>query len=482
MKNAKQNNIFIILLIIVVAFSSVFFAGSACVAYAEDTVEYSDVLSDLHRDSNFDESAYPEDIDDYSISLIQIAEGVDGDVFVYVYQPSASSRNLLATGLNISIVHDTPEDLWWKGLELCNSNGVFYKYKILDFKQPDSDIRYYYISSIFRKVDKYCDEPLLNGNTQSDIGYEVGKEYAFCTKDGKRQVECRIFETIEITDKFVGFVRYDDGYYGFYNGACDSHFVAFNTDKPMDKLLEAKVQYSKQIVDHNTGLFGAVDYYKYGKKSTDNYVNLEYTQSYKSENQGLFADSYEWDRIQTIDEFMSEVECTDNLYSGAVLDVTVAHTITDEAKETLKNMKWVLRFTETSLVESGTWASQTTEFTQVGDVTILRLKFEYDGVVYDLGVVDNKQTGSSEPINPDWNKPFGGDLTVTITEKGKETLNKILIIIICIAVVVLLIPVFKAIYQHKKSKRKEYSSPKRSSSSTRKSNNKKPNKKTSKKR
>ena len=33
----------------------------------------------------------------------------------------------------------------------------------------------------------------------------------------------------------------------------------------------------------------------------------------------------------------------------------------------------------------------------MSDVTILRLKFETDGVVYNLGVVDNKQTSSVIP-------------------------------------------------------------------------------------
>ena len=35
----------------------------------------------------------------------------------------------------------------------------------------------------------------------------------------------------------------------------------------------------------------------------------------------------------------------------------------------------------------------------VGNVTILRLKFETDGITYNLGVIDNKQTGSTEPSN-----------------------------------------------------------------------------------
>lgn len=38
-------------------------------------------------------------------------------------------------------------------------------------------------------------------------------------------------------------------------------------------------------------------------------------------------------------------------------------------------------------------------YTLVGDVTILRLKFETDGITYNLGVIDNKQSGSDTPIN-----------------------------------------------------------------------------------
>ena len=39
------------------------------------------------------------------------------------------------------------------------------------------------------------------------------------------------------------------------------------------------------------------------------------------------------------------------------------------------------------------------EATIVGNVTILRLKFETDGITYNLGVIDNKQTESREPSN-----------------------------------------------------------------------------------
>ena len=35
----------------------------------------------------------------------------------------------------------------------------------------------------------------------------------------------------------------------------------------------------------------------------------------------------------------------------------------------------------------------------VGDVTILSLKFEHLGKTFNLGVIDNKQTGSGKPVN-----------------------------------------------------------------------------------
>ena len=39
--------------------------------------------------------------------------------------------------------------------------------------------------------------------------------------------------------------------------------------------------------------------------------------------------------------------------------------------------------------------------TYVSDVTLLRLEFDYDGEVYNLGVVSNTQSGSNKPSNKD---------------------------------------------------------------------------------
>ena len=60
-------------------------------------------------------------------------------------------------------------------------------------------------------------------------------------------------------------------------------------------------------------------------------------------------------------------------------------------------MQWILRFTETDYtVSTGSVVSMFG--TEVSEVTILRLYFETDGKLYNLGVVDNKTTGSNNPF------------------------------------------------------------------------------------
>ena len=114
----------------------------------------------------------------------------------------------------------------------------------------------------------------------------------------------------------------------------------------------------------------------------------------------MFAKSYSWKRIASVRDFLAE-EQTETLYSGAVINVTSGNSFTDEAKTELQKQKWVLRFKETdySVTYHKNSSLYVTDGTLVGDVTILRLKFVTDGITYNLGVVDNKQTGGTDPVN-----------------------------------------------------------------------------------
>ena len=318
------------------------------VARAE-SITYSEVLDDLKKDTSFDPDNYPSKADDYSLQVIQLAESVNKELFVYVYQPSGKAKNFKASSINISTtINDSISYLNYK-LELLNSNSVFYKYKVSGLTVKDESVRYYAISSIYRPFDESIDKQASGGNTITEVNYAVNKQYCFGEINGKPYVNCVDIETIVVTDKFVGFVRYKDGF-KLYVGACDSHFVAFNTDKPIDKLLEADVYYTTQSYDWSSTPFVGVKE-TFGDKA-DKYAYLKYTDKVEHTGGGLFAGTYKWDRIQTIDDFIKG-ENRENIYHGAVLDVKTSSKLTDEALTELKGKKWVLRFAETSYSLSG---------------------------------------------------------------------------------------------------------------------------------
>ena len=73
------------------------------------------------------------------------------------------------------------------------------------------------------------------------------------------------------------------------------------------------------------------------------------------------------------------------------------------------------------------------ETTMVGNVTILRLKFETDGITYNLGVIDNKQTGGTEPIQKPSNSV--GSTEFFINASGKNILAIVLIALLVLALI-----------------------------------------------
>lgn len=420
----------VMLLAFVLGISAVITAAQVpVIAKAESTVTYTNVLEDLQRDGSFFKDNYPEKATDYSLQIIQLAESSDKELFVYVYQPSGQLKGLVASSINISTTINDAVSYHNYKLELLNADGVFFKYKVSDFVVKEDAVRYYAITSVYRKWDKTIDPATGNDNTVTEVNYNVSKQYAFGTINGKPYVNCVDIDTIVVTDKFVGFVRYENGF-TLYNSACDSHFVAFNMDKPIDKLLEADVYYTTQSYNWNwTAFVGEKE--TFGTKQ-DNYSYLKYTDKVEHTGEGWFAGTYKWDRIQTVDDFISG-ENRENIFHGAVLDVKVSTKLTDSALNELKGKKWVLRFTETAYSFTPDYTgtgSQYSSSTVVGDVTILRLKFETDGITYNLGTIDNKQTGGKDPSN-------STDIDVSLNDTGK----KLAALIMLILAIVLLAPV-----------------------------------------
>lgn len=360
--------------------------------YADETPTYTSVIEDLSKDKSFNKSSYPQIDNENLLQVIQIAESSDNELFVYVYNPSADR---IATSINISTTINAALKYNNYVLKLVDSKETLQKYVVEGLTVLSDATRYYDISSIYRVYDKSIDKDPGNDNTVSEVSYSVGKLYIAFTVDGVTYYSCKQQETIEITDKHVGYLHLSDGWYLYKLGACDSHFVAFSTDKQIDSLIDADVYYTTQTY---TQVWGKSRNYHGSEKS--NNVSIRYDQTSSNAADGLFARKYTWPRIQSVANFIKD------------------NNLSDSAKTALKGKQWVLRFADTKfstrtvpvgggMLSMINYQPQDTG-QEVRDVSILRLKFETDGVVYNLGVVDNKQTGSLKPSNvpekPDWKK------------------------------------------------------------------------------
>ena len=383
----------------------------------------------MQTDVNFDADNYPLVEDDYSLQVIQIAESSDKELFVYVYQPSGNAKNLIASSLFLSTAENGLSYTNYY-LTLVNSQGVFYKYRVNNFFVSNDVVRHYEITSIYRPFDETIDKSLEDDseNIINEVDFKVAKHWIFTTTNNDIDIVCQDIETITITDKYVGFVRYGDGdwWHLWGESACDRHFVAFSTDKEIDKLMEADIYYQKRgaLYTIDMDYIPFKKYWTYGNIS-DGYSYLTYTQKGNYDN-GHY--NYSWDRIQSVDDFKSSVNIS-NTYSCGIFDVTNESKITAEGVKYLEEQEWVLSFLETSYVVKKTGMYEKYNSVQVSNVSILRLKFETDGVIYNLGVIDNKQSGSLTPIN-----------TFKTTLDLNDMFKLILMILLLILLLVILSP------------------------------------------
>ena len=341
MKRFKRlHNIAAVLLALIFLNLTAVISGVGGNAYAAESV--SNVLDDLRKDTAFNFADYPENPQDYSLKVIQIAESTDGELLIYVYQPSGTRKNLRASTINIAREPDNSDDLNFTpySLRLQSANGVFFKYKVLNFKISPAVVRFYNISNILRPFDEAIDHG--NGNI-SEIPNRVAQFWTAQTIDGNVKYTLDTTEVIEITQKVVGYCYYDDGLnlgWGAMEGATKAYFVAFDTNRPIEKLISADLTFwaSKAHCKICCNPF---------------HTNHDYLYDFK------------------------DPEYID--YGTGVYN-TEPLTITDKEY-------W------------GNQGGGNAEINNVYDVQILRLEFKTDGDVYNLGVVDNKQSPDDEPIN-----------------------------------------------------------------------------------
>ena len=339
------------------------------------SVTYSNVLDDLERDPEFNPEDYPSLVDDYSLKVIQVAEGENGEVFLYVYQPGNAACDVRATYVNMSLQSRTDQNPVYNlyTLTWLNADGVFSKYLINGLSVLSEEYRYYNISSIYRPYHEMIDDPTEESDDVNEhIGFSVGLCYCAYSYNGTVLYECEKVDIVDIEILAVGSVRYTEGF-KFYIDKCDAHFVAFSVSNfDVEKIFDATVVYTTQKYDWSF-VVGSGEKETYGDSITTT-KDISSMETASNDGDGLFGVKYTWQRILTKDEFEAQLEDFKNE------DVAFS-------EGGLGNAQFVFQFLETNYSLSGGNGVTIESSTKVTDVSILRLHFLSEGKYYNIGVV-----------------------------------------------------------------------------------------------
>lgn len=422
---------------------SVFTLADLSISKAEESITYTTADEDLSKADNFDISDYPEDLSDYKLDVIQIALSEDlTDLYIYVYVPSFRMSKRTATSINISLTDDVDAlDLTNYKLIACDTDGVLHKYLVDGISIPLVNPLYINIPSIFSKP--YIPGQILpdesSGGTIVEESFNVAKCYKVDNTVNGVFYSCVDIQVVTITTQIAGFLRYWNGYI-FWTGEdpyVDSHYVAFSTDWAIDALYEIELEYFSQHIICT--LPGTDNEQKVEGENTFNSITLYPGEV--STRPGIFGVKHIWNRIQTAKEFIESED------------------LTDEALSSLSDKEWVLRFCETGFTAGETEDMHYTEsYTEISEVTILRLKFASQGFVYNLGVVSNKVTEDNMQDNNEDKGVFGNDSmwdNFLSWLNEDNLLDKLLSAILGITVIVILFKLISAVINAiKKNKRK----------------------------
>ncbi len=352
---------------------------SSITAYAAETS--SRVLSDLSKDTSFSAQDYPEDPDDYSLQVIQIAESKDGKLFIYVYQPR---DGLTALHVNMCTVYieDKPSTYNLYALTFIDSAKTIYKYVVSDFTVKNDAVRHYDIASITRKFIAGTDEEPGGDNTVSEKAYPVGQSWTAANSANSVQYTMFKQDVIEVASKYVASVQLSDT-------QTHNHIIAFSAERNIETLYEVEIIYTKQdityIVSSSAGLSSGT--------VTSQGVQIDVTDIIAADHKETVATSdgtktvYSWDKIQTSAKY-----CESMNWSSAL----PSYNVNAEIYKNVIKHDFVIRFLTTSYRDYSDGQARPTYYrdcTRVLDTCILRLKFSENGKVYNIGAVDDVQSG-----------------------------------------------------------------------------------------
>ncbi len=363
------------------------------VSSAAEEETHSDVLNDLRFDETFDINDYPSVANDYSLSVISIAEGDEKELYLYVYQPSHDTLNLEASTVLLydEFVADPNDEFHPKRyfLELVSTYGVFDKYLVKGYEVSDEPYRYYNIVSLYRPFNSQIDTSSV---ATTEIAYNVGQQWCVYYFNDVIHYEKSVLQTLELEYTLNSFVRFFDGITlgslgGVYT-AGDAHFVCFNAlNYQIEHIYDADISFKTRDVSINS--IGDT----YGDWSEVQYKYLSEEDNVTFEGAGLGGKKYKWNRIMSAEDFVQKMDDQDVSWI-------------DADRDTILKSQWVFAFVETPYDSSSSGALyQFRDYVEVGSVGVLRIKFhDTTSKIYNLGVVGDitsSQTTPSGVGNPD---------------------------------------------------------------------------------
>ena len=406
-------------------------------AYA--STQYTDVLDDLRKDESFEISNYSNMTLDYInklntdsdktndqelMEVISIAESSADELYIYVYQPTHNELDLIATSISLSTDYSADgQDIYPNvyDLELVSTYSVFDKYVVKDFEINDEVYRYYNLVALYREYNSKIDKVVSGGeSTGSEISMSIGQQWSVYYLNNQIVYEMGTFETLEITPTFTGNFEFQNGLtwgnvsYKWGN----AWFISFNIEEYIAKhIYDADLSYKIRSIKESWKVVGGTTY-TYGEWSQDIKVRLKDTATMTYKGDGIFAKEYSWNRITSSAVFLDRAE-----EQGVI--------ISDECKQAVEKSQWVFSFLETTFTQESSDVSYTNKYSDIEDITILRLNFiDIHDDVYNMGVV-------SDRVNPD-NKADGTGSGLDFDFDFEENFQKLFAIIMLVILLIIL--------------------------------------------
>lgn len=431
------NLITIVALAVLLCLFCVFGTISSTTVYAAETDVSSTIMAELTSDPSFDKELYPDNATDYSLQVFQIGESETKDFYLYVYQPSHNSIDLLGTSVSISYGFSRDgKGLQPKiyDLELVSTSGVFDKYLVKGFKEDTGSnkdgSRYYNIVAIYRKFNEVIDSSIELGET-NEIGYSVGQQWCAYDINNGVAYEMGTFETLEVTINIIGNAEFPNGFRIFNilgaSGTGNAWFAAFTVeDYIVQHIYDADISFDIRSRERtwSAGHSEIVNNGEWERKTLK--LTDEDFMEYKGN--GIGGRSYKWNRITTSSDFIVNVE-------------NQKATFSDISKEKIKESQWVFSFYETELNKLFSQGYYYIQESEISEFAILRLHFmDTNKKIYDLGVVSDK-------VTPDNISDIRGSVKSLseIMDDVFAVLQKIFMAVCALALIAVVIALFKGV-------------------------------------